>query len=932
MEREGSLDSRELPRRYSSVACGFLAVAIAIVAQWLLGQGGALEAGLLYAASVVLAVYAFRKGSGPVATLPQEEVVRRGRRALYVGLATLGVAGVLGILSLQRFACSTSSLTAWALHGASVAVLLVGARLLDVGRGRVPGERTWSRLEVGLLVGILALAAVVRFWGLERLPFGTWYDEAENGLVALRILEDPGYLPLYEPRVNSAGHYLLLLAGSLSLLGRSTAAVRSVSALMGVASVAAAYLVGRELLTRRAGLAFAFLLAVSRWSINFSRMGMYNVATPLFELVALGFLLRGLRRRRFFDLALAGVGLGLGMVFYVGFLSFPLVLAIFLAHNALSERQVVSRSWRGLLVLVLALVVTVGPVAQYSYLQREEFWERTGKTSVFKGKTLQGALPVIRGSVVRYVLMFNYQGDRYGRHNLSGEPMLDPESGALMLLGFGLCLWRWRRPRSLLPPLWLLAMLLPGILSLEWEAPQALRTIGSLPAAYLLAVVPLHALSEEWQRIVTPRLHRAFFSIVALLLVVVACSNLHTYFYVQARDFDTWRDFSTAETITARLMAELGPDVDFYVISYFYDHPVLRFLVPQVMDYSRIETHDDLPLPQSVGREAVIFLDGGSTYLFQEAQRYYPGGTFEEYGSPFGGPPVVLVVRLSPEEISRLQGLIGYYRKGADWATAPSLTRQDSQLSFDWPGGAPLEAPFVAEWKGVLRAPEYGSYQLILRSPAAAELYLDDALLLRGEGEQSAQVVLARGNHKLRISTRSAEGHFELAWQPPGGEEQVVPSFALYAPPVTANGLQSRYFANGDWEAPVAFARLDRRLGFYYHIPPLPMPYTAEWEGSILVPESGTYVFALQSIDESTLYLDGEEVVASAQGGEYDQATLDLKVGYHDLRVRYAARTDHMYLNLYWTPPGGSREIIPSEVLFPPQGGWQLLASPAVEE
>jgi 4-amino-4-deoxy-L-arabinose transferase-like glycosyltransferase len=926
--REGSLISRESLGRYSRVACGFLAVAMAIAAQRLLGEGGAREAGLLYAGSVIVAICAFHERSAPAA-LPPVEAVRRGRRVLCVGLVALGAAGVLGILSLQRFASSTSSPTAWMLHVASVAMVLVGARLLDLGRERVPSERGWSRLQVGLLVGILALAAVVRFWGLGSLPFGTWYDEAENGLVGLRILEEPGYLPLYEPRVNSAGHYLLLLAGSLSLLGRSTAAVRSVSALMGVASVAAAYLVGRELLGRWAGLAFAFFLAVSRWSINFSRMGMYNVATPLFELVALGFLLRGLRRRRFFELALAGVGMGLGMVFYVGFLSFPLVLVIFLAHSALSQRQVVARSWRGLLVLVMALALTVGPVAQYSYLQSEEFWERTGKTSVFKGKTLQEALPVIRGSVVKYALMFNYQGDRYGRHNLSGEPMLDPLSGALMVLGFGVCLWGWRRPRALLLPVWLLVMLLPGILSLEWEAPQALRTIGSLPAAYLLAVVPLHALGEEWHRVVTPRLRRGFVPIVALLLVVVACSNLHTYFCVQARDLDTWRDFSTAETITARLMGEVGPDADLYVISYFYDHPVLRFLVPQVTEYSRIDTDDDLPLPQSVGREAVIFLDGGSTSLFDEAQRYYPGGIFEEYGSPFGGPPVVLVVRLSAEDISELQGLLGYYREGDDWTAAPSLTRQDAQLSFDWPGEAPLEPPFLVEWRGVLRAPEYGNYRVTLRSPAVAELYLDDALLLRGAGEQSAQVMLARGNHDLRISTRSAVGHFELAWQPPGGEEEVVPPFALYAPPVTANGLLGRYFANADWEAPLAFARLDRRLGFYYHIPPLPMPYTAEWEGSILIPESGAYVFALQSIDESTLYLDGEEVVASTRRGEYDQATLGLMAGYHHLRVRYAARTDHMYLNLYWTPPGASREIIPPEVLFPPSGSWQLLAFPA---
>jgi hypothetical protein len=34
-----------------------------------------------------------------------------------------------------------------------------------------------------------------------------------------------------------------------------------------------------------------------------------------------------------------------------------------------------------------------------------------------------------------------------------------------------------------------------------------------------------------------------------------------------------------------------------------------------------------------------------------------------------------------------------------------------------------------------------------------------------------------------------------------------------------------------------------------------------------------------------------------------------------------------MYVYLYWTPPGGTREIIPSKVLFPDERGWQLIAA-----
>ena len=926
---EDRLQAGAIARRFSHLLCGFLAVAVGVAAQWCLGHSQTVVAGLLYCGAACLAIYGLRRQAGPLRPSGLGEGALRRRRVRYLGVALVGLAGLLGIFSLHRFACSTGSWTGWSLYVGGMVVLLAGARLLDAGRGGVPGEPSWTRSELWLLLAILALGALVRLWDLETLPYGTWYDEAENGLVALRMLEEPGYLPIYEPRVNSAGHYLLLLAGSMRLVGSSTLAIRVVSALLGIAAVAAGYLVGRELFGRRWGLALAFLLAVCRWSISFSRIGMYNIATPLFELVALGFLLRGLRRRCHLDFALSGVGLGLGMVFYVGFLAFPLVLVAFLLHTALAERDLLRPSWRGLLILTFGVALTVAPVAQYAQRQGGEFWERTAKTSVFRGKTIEQALPVIGGSVVKYLQMFNLRGDRYGRHNLSREPMLDPVSGALMVLGAALCVWRWRRPRSLLLLTWLMVMLLPGVLSLEWEAPQALRTIGTLPAACLLAVVPLHGLGEEWHRVFVRRGAVLFPLFVALLLAMIGWSNLYTYFVLQARSFESWRDFSTAETITARLMAQLDDDVDLYVISYYHDHPVVRFLAPEVTDYQRIETHDDLPLPQSADREVVMILDGGSTYLFEEAQRYYPRATFEEYGAPFGGPAVVYAVRLSPEDVWSIQGLVGHYRPGDDWTAAPALTWQETQVCLEWGDGVPLAVPFLVEWSGVLRAREYGTYRLMMRSPGAAELYLDGAPLLRGEGESWAQVVLAEGNHALRITATGVEGHFELAWQPPGGEEQVVPSWALYAPPVTTNGLLGRYYPNGEWESPVAFARIDDRFSVYYHIAPLPMAYTVEWEGRILIPESGEYAFALQSIDESVLYIDGEEVVASRERDEYDQEGLDLQAGSHDLRLRYAARTHHMHIDLYWIPPGGVREIIPSELLFPPRGSWQLLASAA---
>ncbi|NIN65327.1 MAG: hypothetical protein GTO63_11635, partial [Anaerolineae bacterium] len=787
--------SRGTLARMSNFLWGLFAVGLAITAQICLTRARVFEAGMLYTAAVVLIVYSLRRQPGPTLRSPSLEMGRARAIHRRVGLLMIGLSALLGALGLWQFASRSVPLSAWILYAGSLVLFVAAILLMDGGRSEAAGVQPWSRTKVVLLLSLLVLAALLRLWDLNRLPFGTWYDEAQNGLEALRILEDPTDRPVYFPRINSPGHYVQAVATSIRLLGANTEAVRTVSALMGVGAVGAAYLTGRELFGRRMGFVLALLIAVSRWHVNFSRIGMHYVSTPLFELLALGFLLRGLRRQRLCYFAWSGLALGLGMASYAAFLAFPLVLVFLLLHIFVVERQLLVRSWRGLLVLVLATVLTVAPVAQYALREPDEFWGRARKVSVFTGKTREQAFEAVKESAWKHLLMFNFEGDRRGRHNLPGEPMLDPVSGGLMVLGIAVCLWRGRRPYSLLLPVWMGVMLCPGIFSLEWEAPQALRAIGSLPPAYLLAVVPIDGLWREWERGMGFRYGRHFALLLLLLLAQIGYTNYHIYFQRQAQDSGAWGDFSTPETITARIMAQLGDSVEFYVTCYYHGHPTVRFLAPGVTEYHSIKTHDALPLPRVEDRDAVLILGTERRHLYTEAQRYWPRGAFQLYKAPLDGPPVLYVVRLTQDDLAGLRGLIGEYRRGNDWEAVSTFMRQDAQLSFDWRDGDPLALPFVAEWKGTLNAPEYGAYRLFLRTPGDAELYLDETLLLEGRGELSAGVDLAKGNHSLRVRVVGAEGHFELAWQPPGEEEQTVPSWAFYVPPVTSNGLLGKYFA-----------------------------------------------------------------------------------------------------------------------------------------
>jgi hypothetical protein len=164
------------------------------------------------------------------------------------------------------------------------------------------------------------------------------------------------------------------------------------------------------------------------------------------------------------------------------------------------------------------------------------------------------------------------------------------------------------------------------------------------------------------------------------------------------------------------------------------------------------------------------------------------------------------------------------------------------------------------------------------------------------------------------LKTVGKEGHFELDWMPPGEEKQtLIPSSNLFQPPISNNGLLGYYFANGNWQGPPAFLQVDPWINFYYQTLPLERPYTVEWVGRININEEGRYGFKLESVNESALFIDDEQIISEHKTGE-----IYLSPGFHSLRLRYADRTDHTHIKLYWMPPGSGLEIIPQEVLFLP--------------
>ena len=131
--------------------------------------------------------------------------------------------------------------------------------LLPASRSLVPAFRF-------LLLIILLLASFLRFYRIDAQSF--WNDEGNSARIAERTLDL--ILEGAAGDIHPPGYYLLL-HGWRALFGQSEFALRSLSAVAGLALVIFTYLLGRHLFGEATGLTAAFLGAISPFAVCYSQ-------------------------------------------------------------------------------------------------------------------------------------------------------------------------------------------------------------------------------------------------------------------------------------------------------------------------------------------------------------------------------------------------------------------------------------------------------------------------------------------------------------------------------------------------------------------------------------------------------------------------------------------------------------------------------------
>ncbi len=850
----------------------------------------------------------------------------------------LGWAALLNVVAVLIFRRNENSNTAWWLFLASLIVLVFGAavsqrtavegpahavpdRLRAVRQAALRRLLSWRGIEIAAVLAIVGLAAWLRFLRFASLPEGVWFDEADYGLLVRRILTDSSFRPIYAPEANMASPFLYFIAASFKLFGDSITSLRLVSALAGIATVPVFYLLARRFMQIPAALAATTLLAVSFWHINFSRIGLQGILTPLATVITFLFLLRAWRGGKLIDFVLAGVAMSAGVWAYNASNLLPIVAALFLLFAAIREWRLLRSRIPGLILFGFSALIAISPLAMYALKHQDQYFLRSRQTSIFLTPAGNGYdwvpesqwLPALKSNIRVHLLMFNFQGDPNGRHNLPGHRMLDDVTGVLAVLGLAYVISRAFRPDYFLLLAGFAVGLAGGIITLTFEAPQSLRSIMALPSVFLFAGIALNA---GWEFVTAGRrfrLPRASLAVAAMVPLVLWAggSNYDTFFNLKANDFSSWASYSTAPTLVAREIKRLGPDYRYLMSSAYVSQPSLEFVDPELGTGAQMSLDLIRDVPVAADRPTAIFLDPDRDVYLPWLRTLYPDATFKTFSSPGRTDPAALYEIIIPaDQAAKIQGIdVTYSAPGI----SPAGARQPA-IDLDWTSNTPLPTPFNADWSGVVHIPEGKLYALTMQAPGQIQLSLDGQLVAQGSGQVQATQFLYKGQHRLEVSVHvDAPGRVLLS-----ANGAPLPESMYFVPPDAGHGLLGSFYSNDSFLGTAVFQELDPFIGFAYHAElPWAGPLSVIWRGKIEAPSTGKYSFAAEANGKVEVRVNGQLVSASGMSPKPEVQVPLLTQGLHDIEIRFSS-TGGARVKLSWAPPDDTPGLIASKYFYPP--------------
>lgn len=251
-----------------------------------------------------------------------------------------------------------------------------------------------KKLVTSMLIAIVLLGSILRIWELGNVPISPDWDEVSLAYTAQSLIETgrDEYGEFYPPVFRSfddykPGVYVYLAIPFIKAFGLNTFAIRLPSAVMGIIAILALYFLVKGLFTSKLiqrsyaeiiAILSAFLLAISPWHLQFSRVAFEtNVGLTLNILAAL-FFIKGLNKPWMFIVSAFFAGINLSVYQSERVFTPLLIIALIIIYR----KEVMKLSKKILVSAVLVGILTVLPLVGY-IAEHPQALDRIQATSMF---------------------------------------------------------------------------------------------------------------------------------------------------------------------------------------------------------------------------------------------------------------------------------------------------------------------------------------------------------------------------------------------------------------------------------------------------------------------------------------------------------------------------------------------------------------------
>ncbi len=203
-------------------------------------------------------------------------------------------------------------------------MLCLGRRFgLDLFSSGIDDKGVFSKNSFAILICIITIVSIGRFFFLEKSPPGFYVDEAigATNIICMRQTGHDGYgvpMPLFAEAARNAGGYTtpaFLYSGILwtALFGDSIFSFRAFMAFVTTLTIVGLFFLVRQQMGKDVALLSVFAASLSPWAWQFSRISWDPPFMPLFFVWGMYFFLKSNRIR---DSVLAGILFSLAMYSY----------------------------------------------------------------------------------------------------------------------------------------------------------------------------------------------------------------------------------------------------------------------------------------------------------------------------------------------------------------------------------------------------------------------------------------------------------------------------------------------------------------------------------------------------------------------------------------------------------------------------------------